>query len=107
MKPRHDETDTEVSENQLYEAIVAIRDVSEAKQFFEDLCTPNERQAMADRWRVVLPIKQGTAYRSIYEQTGVSVTTIGRVARSITHGQGGYNLIFDRIKRKMVAKREK
>lgn len=107
MKPRHDETDIEISENQLYEAIVAIRDVSEAKKFFEDLCTPNERQAMADRWRVVLPIKKGIPYRTICEQTGVSVTTIGRVARSITHGQDGYNLIFDRIKRKNLAKREK
>ncbi|MCS5712142.1 YerC/YecD family TrpR-related protein [Candidatus Berkiella aquae] len=103
MKTRHTDTDsseTEISEHQLYEAIVAIRDIDEAKRFFEDLCTPTERQSMADRWRVVPLIEQGIPYRTIHEQTGVSVTTIGRVARCLTQGEGGYNLIHDRLKRK-------
>jgi len=103
MKTRQDETDT--VEQQLFEAIAAIRDAEEAKQFFEDLCTPAELQSMADRWRVVGPIKQGIPYRTIYEQTGVSVTTIGRVARCLTQGEGGYNLIFDRVKRKAQSKK--
>ena len=93
----------ELSEHRLYEAITAIRTVEEAKQFFEDLCTPTERQALYDRWRVVEPIKQGVPYRTIHDQTGVSVTTIGRVARCIHMGTGGYNLIFERIKRKTHA----
>ncbi len=109
MKTRHisDGSENQIAENQLYEAIAAIRDVEEAKKFFEDLCTPTERQSMADRWRVVLPIKQGIPYRTIYEQTGVSVTTIGRVARCLTQGTGGYNLIFERIKRKIQTKHDK
>jgi len=109
MKNRHSATESEhieIAEHQLYEAILAIRDVDEAKKFFEDLCTPTERQSMADRWRVVLPIKEGTPYRTIYEETGVSVTTIGRVARCLTHGTGGYNAIHERLKRKSASKRE-
>lgn len=108
MKTRHnpaDDAGSEQAEQALFEAIAAIRDIEEAKKFFEDLCTPSERQSMADRWRVVLPIKQGIPYRTIYEQTGVSVTTIGRVARCLTHGQGGYNLIHDRIMRKSATKK--
>ncbi|MGE3319435.1 MAG: YerC/YecD family TrpR-related protein [Candidatus Berkiella sp.] len=103
MKPRLDPN--EVYEHQLFEAIAAIRDVDEAKKFFEDLCTPAERQSMADRWRVVGPIKQGIPYRTIYEETGVSVTTIGRVARCLTQGEGGYNLIHERVKRKSPTKK--
>jgi len=103
MKTRQDPN--EIFEHQLFEAIAAIRDVDEAKQFFEDLCTPAERQSMADRWRVVGPIKQGIPYRTIYEQTGVSVTTIGRVARCLMEGEGGYNLIFERINRKVQSKK--
>lgn len=87
------------AESELYEAIVALKTPEEAKQFFEDLCTPAERQAMADRWRVIEAIDQGVPYRTISAQTGVSVTTIGRVARCLEMGTGGYRLIFDRVKK--------
>ncbi|MDX2163943.1 MAG: YerC/YecD family TrpR-related protein [Gammaproteobacteria bacterium] len=87
----------------LYEAIQAIKTAKEAKDFFQDLCTPAEIQAMADRWRVVEPLKMGKSYRQIYDATGVSVTTIGRVARYIMSGVG-YNLIYDRVKNKGKSK---
>ena len=64
--------------------------------FFTDLCTPAELEAMADRWQVVPLLHQGIPYRTIHEKTGVSVTTITRVARCLTLGSGGYNLIYDR-----------
>ncbi|MFI4938645.1 MAG: YerC/YecD family TrpR-related protein, partial [Candidatus Berkiellales bacterium] len=101
------ENDLEEPEHRLYEAIVALSSIDEAKRFFEDLCTPTERQAMADRWHVVGPIQEGLPYRKIYEQTGVSVTTVGRVARSLMLGSGGYSLIYDRIKRKYHATKRK
>jgi TrpR-related protein YerC/YecD len=102
MKPKHAKTSTnnQKAESDLYEAFSLIKSKEEAKLFFEDLCTPNELQAMADRWRVIPMIQKGIPYRTIYEQTGVSVTTIGRVARCLTQGSGGYNLIFDRFARK-------
>ncbi|MBS0288372.1 MAG: transposase [Proteobacteria bacterium] len=98
--------DNDEPQHQLYEAILTLKNVDEAKQFFEDLCTPTERQAMADRWLVVDPIKQGIPYRTIYEQTGVSVTTIGRVARCLAFGLG-YNLVYERIKRKIQSNKKK
>ena len=84
-------------ENQLFTAIAALENADEAKKFLHDLCTPAELKAMAERWRVVDPIKQGIPYRSIHEDTGVSVTTIGRVARFISHGSGGYELLYERM----------
>ncbi|MBS0290521.1 MAG: hypothetical protein JSS07_10880 [Proteobacteria bacterium] len=108
MKIRHAlGAKNEESEHQLYEAILALKSIEEVKQFFEDLCTPTERQAMADRWLVVEPIKAGIPYRTIYEETGVSVTTIGRVARCLSLGAGGYNLVYERIKRKNHASKRK
>lgn len=97
-KPK-DKAQVEAAEHQLYEAILSLKDVAEAKKFFEDLCTPTERQALSDRWMVVGPIKEGTPYRAIYDQTGVSVTTIGRVARMLATGTGGYDLVFERVKK--------
>lgn len=58
--------------------------------FLQDLCTPAELEAMVDRWRVVPLLLQGVPYREIHERTSVSVTTVGRVARTIERGAGGY-----------------
>jgi TrpR-related protein YerC/YecD len=98
MKKQKRPDNEEPAHHLLYEALASLQSASEAQAFLQDLCTPAELQAMADRWQVVEPIKQDVPYRKIHEQTGVSVTTIGRVARSINYGSGGYNLIYERVK---------
>ncbi|GGK76287.1 YerC/YecD family TrpR-related protein [Ornithinimicrobium pekingense] len=71
--------------------VLARLDGSEAVQsFLEDLCTPAELEALSDRWCVVPLLAEGVSYRQIHERTGVSVTTIGRVARHLEGGAGGY-----------------
>lgn len=83
--------------HQLMHAISLLENAKEALAFFTDLCTPAELEAMADRWEVIPLLRQGIPYRTIHEQTGVSVTTITRVARCLSFGSGGYNLIADRL----------
>jgi TrpR-related protein YerC/YecD len=85
-------------ERALYAAVLALRSLDECRNFFRDLCTPAELQAMADRWAVALLLERGLPYREIYKQTGVSVTTVGRVARCLTLGTGGYRAVTDRLK---------
>jgi TrpR-related protein YerC/YecD len=53
---------------------------------------------MADRWAVVELLERGLPYREIHKQTGVSVTTITRVARCLTLGNGGYRAVTERLK---------
>ncbi len=84
----------------LMKAICLINNEKEALAFFTDLCTPAELDAMADRWQVVPMLREGKPYRAIHDETGVSVTTITRVARSIMHGTGGYELIENRQRKK-------
>ena len=83
----------------LMQAISLLKNEEEALNFFTDLCTPAELESMADRWQVVPLLKQGIPYRTIHEQTGVSVTTITRVARCLSFGTGGYSLIADRTEK--------
>ena len=85
-------------ERALYAAVLALRSVEECRSFFRDLCTPTELQAMADRWAVVELLERGLPYRDIHRQTGVSVTTIGRVARYLTSGNGGYRAVRLKLK---------
>jgi TrpR-related protein YerC/YecD len=84
------------AERRLFEAMAALRTPEECRAFFRDLCTPAEIQAMADRWAVVEPLQRGLPYREIHKLTGVSVTTIGRVARFVAAGNGGYELALRR-----------
>jgi TrpR-related protein YerC/YecD len=86
-----------LAERSLYAAIASLKTVEECRAFFRDLCTPAELQALADRWAVVGLLEAGLPYREIYKQTGVSVTTIGRVARYLTAGNGGYSLASQRL----------
>jgi TrpR-related protein YerC/YecD len=86
----------QVAERRLFEAMAALRTPDECRSFFRDLCTPAEIQAMADRWAVVEPIQRGLPYREIHKLTGVSVTTIGRVAKFVAAGNGGYELALRR-----------
>jgi TrpR-related protein YerC/YecD len=87
-----------LAERALLNAILTLRTVEECRAFFRDLCTPAELQALADRWAVVALLQEGLPYREIYKQTGVSVTTVGRVARYLMNGNGGYTLAAARLK---------
>ena len=91
-----------LAERSLFAAVLTLKSVDECRSFFRDLCTPAELQALADRWAVVGLLQQGVPYREIHKQTGVSVTTIGRVARYLTNGNGGYSLAAERLKEHRV-----
>ena len=92
MKPNRDDSDAckQRAEDALFRAVMSLNDVREYRNFFKDLCTPAELQAFVDRWQVVQLLQQDLPYRRIHDLTGVSVTTIGRVARCLTNGFGGY-----------------
>jgi TrpR-related protein YerC/YecD len=96
MKP---ETNTY---NELCDAFLLLKDRQEAANFLKDLCTPQELQALAERWRVCRLLDQGDlSYRDIHEITGASLTTIGRVARFLKEeSYQGYQKILQRIKEK-------
>src|SRR5210317_111415 len=98
MKPNRQDSDRQQVRNEdaLFRAIVSLQDTEECGNFLRDLGTPAELQALVDRWQVVKLLQEGLPYRRIHDLTGVSVTTIGRVARFLTDGFGGYQAALDR-----------
>ncbi len=86
-----------LAERNLFNAVLTLQSVEECRAFFRDLCTPAELQALADRWAVVGLLKDGLPYREIHKLTGVSLTTIGRVARCLLKGDGGYQIVSERL----------
>ncbi len=74
----------------LYAAVASIDSAEFAKRFLEDICTPAELDALADRLKVAKLLVKEISYREISNTTGTSTATITRVARSLHHGQNGY-----------------
>lgn len=92
MKKRSIEPETPIAraEESLCRALLSLDSVGGMRAFLRDLCTPSELEALTDRWRVVPYILKGMPYREIHDRTAVSITTIGRVARFLSQGSGGY-----------------
>lgn len=95
-RPAIDEQTASASLQALSRALAALNRPEEVRAFLQDLCTPAELEAMADRWRVVPLLLKGVPYREIHDLTEVSVTTIGRVARTLESGTGGYTTAMRR-----------
>ena len=83
--------DAEANLEALSRALACLTRAEDIRAFLEDLCTPAELEAMTDRWKVVPLLLEGVPYREIHDRTLVSVTTIGRVARTLERGAGGYS----------------
>lgn len=91
--------------DELSKAIVAIDSLTEARAFLSDLCTPAEVHTLAERWLVAQLLDDGTmTYREIHDNTGVSTTTIVRVARFLRQeSNAGYRAVLDRQKKAVGA----
>ena len=86
--------------DELAAALAAVRDADEARSLLADLCTPAEVHSLAERWQVARLLDAGElTYREIHDATGVSTTTIVRVARFLRQEDNrGYRLLLDRFK---------
>ena len=83
---------------ELFKAIMKLKNEKEAAKFFRDLCTLEELKEMASRWQAVKMLNNGRPYREIAQKTGLSTTTVTRVAHWLKYGEGGYKLVLKRIK---------
>ena len=77
-------------EDTLCKALLSLDTLPQMRALLRDLCTPAELEALIDRWRVVPYLLDELPYREIHDRTAVSITTIGRVARCLNTGNGGY-----------------
>ncbi len=82
----------------LFRAILNLKDIDECSNFFEDLCTISELRAMEQRFQVAQMLDEGRIYSDIARETGASTATISRVNKCLTYGSDGYRTALDRMK---------
>ena len=82
----------------LRRALLSPVNADEMGRLLADLCTPAEIRTLAERWHVARLLEAGLlTYREIHDATGVSTTTIVRVARFLKQEpHQGYRLALDR-----------
>lgn len=81
----------------LFKAILSLETVEECYNFFEDACTIQELDSIAQRFEVARLLSQGKSYMDINKLTGASTATICRVSKCVNYGGGGYKTAIDRL----------
>ena len=84
--------------DELFKAILQLRDIKEARKFFRDLLTVKEILEFSKRWKAARMLNKKIPYTKIEKETGLSSTTIARVQKWLKKGKGGYRLILKRLK---------
>ena len=86
--------------DELFEAILLLKDIEECYRFFEDICTIKEIQALSQRLKVAKLLRQNKTYNEIEDITGASTATISRINRCLHYGADGYTTILNRLDEK-------
>ena len=86
--------------NDLFDAVLSLKDREECYLFFGDVCTINELLSLSQRFEVAKMLREHKTYLEIAEKTGASTATISRVNRSLNYGNDGYDMVFERINQK-------
>ena len=79
-------------------AVMQLKNIDECYDFFEDLCTVSEIQAMAQRFHVARLLSAGKTYQEISSETGASTATISRINKCLEYGTDGYKKALERLK---------
>jgi TrpR-related protein YerC/YecD len=84
--------------DQLFQAVLSLKNMEECYRFFDDLCTINEIQSLAQRLDVARMLRDGNTYHRIEAETGASTATISRVKRCLNFGNDTYEMVLERMK---------
>lgn len=92
------EIDWNTKENKkLIEAFLVLKNVDEAKRFLRDIMTEKEIREFSNRLEAASLLSKDVQYNAIIKKTGLSSTTIARIAKWLKGPIGGYRLILNRL----------
>ena len=82
---------------QLIAGVLALKNEDEIKRFLRDLMTSSEITEFGKRLETARLLLGDMQYKGIIERTGLSSTTIARIAKWLGGSLGGYRLILSRL----------
>ncbi len=84
---------------ELFEILSSITDKKEIEFFFSNALTTTEVFHFNKRWQVVKMIKDEIPYRTISKETGVALSTIHLIAKSLKENTG-WNLALEKLNKR-------
>ena len=85
------------NKQRLIDAFISLKNSDETKRFLRDLFTPSEIEEFAKRFQAAEMLLNKVPYTKIEEKTGLSSTTIARVAKYLFGKQGGYAQVLNKL----------
>ncbi len=82
---------------QLLRAILALKTEEEAASFLRDILTKTEIEELSNRLTAAEMLSRKESYTTVEKATGLSSTTVARVAKWLWSGEGGYKTIIARL----------
>ncbi len=83
--------------DELFEAILSLKDQDECYRFFEDICTITEVYAISQRLQVAKLLNENKTYNEIEELTKASTATISRINKCLQYGSDGYKKVLEKL----------
>lgn len=81
-----------------YKSVMSFSSIDDCRDFFDDILTIQEMQAISQRLEVACLLNEGKSYVDVNKATGASTATICRVAKCINYGNGGYKKAIENLK---------
>ncbi|OGZ58886.1 MAG: hypothetical protein A3F94_03160 [Candidatus Spechtbacteria bacterium RIFCSPLOWO2_12_FULL_38_22] len=81
----------------LIQAILVLGSEDVAERFLRDLMTEKEIEEFSKRFKAAEMLAEKVSYFNIEKETGLSSTTIARVAKWLNGKEGGYRTIINKL----------
>lgn len=86
--------------DELFDAVLTLKDREDCYRFFEDICTINEIHSISQRLQVAKLLREKKTYNEIEQITKASTATISRINKCIVYGADGYKRVLERLEEK-------
>ena len=75
---------------ELYKLFASVSSQAEAAKLLEDLATPHELEAFAERWQLIQMLAKGKTQRETSRKLNISISKVTRGSMSLKYGKGGF-----------------
>ncbi|MDD5026781.1 MAG: Trp family transcriptional regulator [Candidatus Peribacteraceae bacterium] len=83
----------------LYKLFASVKTEKEARSLLEDILTPQELDAVAERWQLIRALASGKSQRTIARELKLSISKITRGSRMLKYGSGGFQHFLQKLKK--------
>ncbi len=83
---------------ELYKLFASVSSPSEAAKLLEDLATPHELEAFAERWQLIQMLARGETQRETSRKLKISISKVTRGSMSLKYGKGGFAYFLKKLK---------